>query len=95
MKFETETTTYVTVVLDETKFTPEFMEEFRQGFYKFNSLKDHAMHLASLYATGRVDSFTAFIEGYGYTHEMGIEFNEEYTYTDGHEVVEGRDARTD
>ena len=66
----------VQVTLDETKFTEEFLAEFRKDFYNFNSIDDHAMHLAQLAARGvyNLSTFdkTEFVEGYGPIGEMGI-----------------------
>lgn len=66
----------VIVTVDEKKFTPEFMQEFRETFYPFNSLRDHQHHLAQLYVRGLADEY-AFIEGYGQAAEMGIKFSQE------------------
>jgi len=61
------------IELDETKFTEEFMAEFREGFYPFFLLSQHAEHIAQLYARGLYDPFfDEFIEGYGKPSEMGI-----------------------
>lgn len=66
----------VKVTLDETKFTEQFMQEFRDDFYDFQSIDDHAMHLAQLAARGVKDlcefSPNEFVEGYGMISEMGI-----------------------
>lgn len=64
----------VKVVLDETKFTPQFLEEFREHLYQFDSIAQHAEHLAQLHARGLVDDFS-FIEGYGPAKDMGICFD--------------------
>lgn len=73
MKFEVEVSQIVTVELDESKFTPEFMKEFQDNFYDFMSLRDHACHLAQLYARG-IAYDNKFIEGYGEPKSMGISF---------------------
>lgn len=72
--FAVSQTVYVTV--DEGAFNPEFMEEFRQNFYDFDTIDEHREHLASLYARGIVDDFSDFIEGYGNPDEFGIKFRE-------------------
>ena len=61
----------VTVTVDETKFTPEFMAEFRASFFPFDTLEEHVEHLAQLAARGVADNGT-FIEGYGPAADMGI-----------------------
>jgi hypothetical protein len=69
--FHVEVRTYVEVSLDEAKFTPEFMAEFRRDFYDFATLAEHAEHLAQLASR---DAVSSFIEGYGLAKEMGISF---------------------
>lgn len=71
MKFDTEYTSYWTVELDENKFTKDFMAEFRESFYPFYALEDHAEHITQLYARGVVEG-DEFIEGYGKPSEAGI-----------------------
>ena len=66
----------VEVTMDETKFTREFMAEFRKDFYDLKSIDDHAMHLAQL-AARELYSFSKyepeeFVEGYGPIGEMGV-----------------------
>lgn len=63
----------VEVEIDETKFTPEFLAEFRSSFYQFDTVDEHVGHLAQLYARGLIADFgDPFIEGYGHQSEMGI-----------------------
>jgi hypothetical protein len=62
----------VKVTVDESKFTPEFMESFRQTMFHFTDIDDHLEHLAQLYARGIHDNLSTFIEGYGPPKEMGI-----------------------
>src|SRR5271168_2990045 len=64
----------VELSLDEGKFTPEFMTEFRESFFQFHTVEDHAEHLAQLYAREIVDNQTEFIEGYGDPADFGIKF---------------------
>ena len=64
---------YIDVDVDETKFTEEFMQEFRESFYDFHTIEDHIEHLATLFARGLCYN-GSFIEGYGETKEMGIKF---------------------
>ncbi len=76
-KFEVVVQQVIEVELDETKFTPAFMEEYREFFYPFYSLQDHAEHIAQMQARGVIDlegyvSPHAFVEGYGLVEEMGI-----------------------
>lgn len=73
MKESVIVTMYVDVEVDETKFTEEFMQEFREAFYDFHTVDDHIEHLATLFARGLVYN-GSFIEGYGETEDMGIKF---------------------
>lgn len=74
--FDVEVRQTVRVTLDPTKFTPEFMAEFRESFYRFTSLTDHAKYLAQLAARGLYEMSpylpNEFVEGYGPIGEMGI-----------------------
>lgn len=72
----------ISVTVDETKFTEEFLEEFRKSFYLYSDVNDHIVHLGDLYARGIVDEFTDFIEGYGDPKDFGIKFRHVYTYTE-------------
>lgn len=63
----------IDVSVDETKFSPEFMAEFRRTMYPFDSVDRHIEHLAQLYARGIADEYS-FIEGYGNASEFGIKF---------------------
>lgn len=65
----------VRVTLDESKFTEEWMAEFRRSFYQMNSTMEHAEHIAQLEARGVYGwgiTKDTFIEGYGPAGEMGI-----------------------
>lgn len=71
MKFDSEYTSYWVIELDESKFTEDFMAEFRESFYPFYDLADHAEHITQLYARGVIEG-DEFIEGYGKPSEAGI-----------------------
>ena len=63
----------VRVSIDETKFTPEFMQEFRDSFYPFEIIEEHLEHLAQLFVRGHFDNCPGeFIEGYGDRENMSI-----------------------
>jgi len=76
--FLVEVTQLVEVTLDESKFDESFMSEFRDSFYPFFDLVDHAKHLAQLQARGvenmqyHKPQFAPFVEGYGPISEFGI-----------------------
>lgn len=71
MKKQVAVTRVVEIEVDEAKFTPQFMTEFRASMYNFRTLDRHIEHLAQLYARNVVDD-QSFIEGYGPAKEMGI-----------------------
>jgi hypothetical protein len=75
---------------DESKFTPEWMEDFRKSFYQIDTIQDHAEHLAQLYARGIIPWFDSnpFVEGYGRLAEMGISISDEYTDMETEHVEE-------
>ena len=79
---EIEVVQMVTVAVDESKFTPEFMETYRRSFNDFHTLDDHLAHLGRLFAQGLADD-GSFIEGYGLAAGMGIKF----TLGDVHEEL--------
>lgn len=73
-KFLVDVTQTVEVELDEAKFDEAFMAEFRQSFYRFDELHEHAEHIGQLVARGLhdIEYSPEFIEGYGPSNEMGI-----------------------
>lgn len=70
MKFTVAVTQSVVVELDEAKFDDAFMAEFRESFFPFSDIEDHAKHIAQLEARGLLDP--DFTEGYGPLSDMGI-----------------------
>lgn len=76
MKYRVYMTQYIDVELDETKFTEEFMEEFRDMMYNYTTIEEHVEHLAQLKARGLIEHFNPFIEGYGPASDMGINISE-------------------
>jgi hypothetical protein len=72
--FKIAVTQTVEVVLDGEAFNEAFMQEFRDGFYDYYTIEEHAEHIAQLHARGIFDggSWDEFIEGYGFAKEMGI-----------------------
>lgn len=67
-------TGFFRVTVDETKFTPEFFDEFSRLMFFVDTVEDCIEHLASMYARGVIDGSTKYIEGYGSVAEMGIKF---------------------
>ena len=66
-------TQVITVEVDESKFTPQFLKEFREQIYELDTLDDHLEFLAEKYATGRIQGHAhEFVEGYGRLGDMGI-----------------------
>ena len=74
---EVEVTVYVKVKYDESKFTPAFMEEFREHIdTDFNTIEDHVNLLAWHAVCG--DDGDSLVEGYGFLKDMmGIDLEVE------------------
>ena len=83
MKKNVVVTMTVSVEVDESKFTDEYMRIFREVFYDFDTIDDHIMHLAQLEARGLLDDENQ--EGYGKLSSMGIKVRVE----DRMEEIEG------
>lgn len=79
--FTIDVTQTVRVELDESKFDEAFMAEFRESFYPFFDLQEHAEHIAQLEARG-VICLPEFIEGYGPSDEMGIKAMVAHTHVE-------------
>src|SRR5690606_17976566 len=60
----------IVVSIDTAKFTEEFMAEFRESFYPFNTVDDHMEHIAQLAARGIWNG--EFVEGYGKPSKLGV-----------------------
>lgn len=72
---EVEVTQIVRVTIDETKFTPEVLEDFRRLIDRsYDTLEDHIRYLAWLHSCRSIDE-TSFIEGYGRAKDFGITFD--------------------
>lgn len=78
----------VKVTVDETKFTPEFMEQFNSHMFDMgDDLDEHILNLAEKYVRGDAQGWEDdFLEGYGPLKDMGVRFNEVGLTT---EIVEG------
>ncbi len=72
----------ISVEVDESKFTPEFLSAFRESFYDLETLDDHYEFLAELYATGRIEHESDFVEGYGKLSDMGVKLRKIDTEVD-------------
>ena len=67
----------ISVEVDESKFTPEFLKAFREQIYELETLDDHLEFLAEKYATGRIQGYPSeFVEGYGKLGDMGIKLRQ-------------------
>lgn len=62
----TRTDEYI-IEFDENKFNKKWMDEFAKFFYDFDSLEEHAEHIAQFRARFEKD----FIEGYGIPLQNG------------------------
>lgn len=67
-RFEVEVTRvdkYV-IEIDADVVTEEWMEEFRESMYEFDTLEEHAEHIAQFRARFNNDNlYGGFVEGYG------------------------------
>lgn len=73
MKTTITVTQEVSVELDESTFTPEFLAEYSKHIGDLESVDDHVVNLARMFATGLIDGYpTEFVEGYGQLSEKGI-----------------------
>lgn len=82
--FTVEVTQTFVVTIDQDKFTPEFLSEFRDGMYNFHTLAEHAEHIAQMQARGlyELDVFpSSFVEGYGELDEAGVKLTQTHTDT--------------
>lgn len=70
-KFTVTLTQTYEVDLDANRFDDDFMAEFRESFFNFHDLEEHAEHIGCLFAAG-ITERDEFIEGYGIPSEMGI-----------------------
>nr|WP_092074965.1 hypothetical protein [Dendrosporobacter quercicolus]NSL49593.1 hypothetical protein [Dendrosporobacter quercicolus DSM 1736]SDN24091.1 hypothetical protein SAMN04488502_11549 [Dendrosporobacter quercicolus] len=70
MKRTVEVIITVEVETDDSKFDKNFMDNFSRYFYEFDTIEEHAEHLAQLEARGMIDA--NFVEGYGALKDMGI-----------------------
>ena len=68
----------VDVTIDSAKFSPEFMAEFRESFFRFTTVEEHVEHLGQLHARGLAGYGRGeyFVEGYGPLSSMGIVLEE-------------------
>jgi len=71
MKKTVRVTIDVEVEVDESKFTEEFLTEFRDSYYNFHTVDDHIQHIAQLEARNLLRA--EFTEGYGPLADFGIE----------------------
>lgn len=71
MKRKVQVVFEVEVTVDESKFTPEWLAEWRESFYNFHSVEDHIEHIAQLAARDALHP--NFTDGYGALADMGIE----------------------
>ena len=77
----------IEVIIDESKFTDQFLDEFEKHIFKFfdcrNRIDGHMKFLAEMYARGIIKNYTdESFEGYGVLSNMGIKFNLVDCYVD-------------
>lgn len=77
-KIQVLVTTVVDVEIDDAKVDHAFMAEFRQSFFQFHTLEEHAQHIAQLAVRGVIgeslDGPNEFVEGYGPLADAGIHY---------------------
>ncbi|MCK5612848.1 hypothetical protein KAR91_63835 [Candidatus Pacearchaeota archaeon] len=63
--YTVDVTIEIEVIVDESKFTKEFMDEFNRYITPFDSIDDHVKHIAWCRAVGIITSPSDdFLEGY-------------------------------
>ena len=68
-RFDVDVTLSMTVDLDTSKFTPEFMAAYKRHFQPFETIEDHVRYLA----TAGVNNDLREEEGYPPFEQMGID----------------------
>ena len=91
-KFTVEVVQTVEIQIDETKLDEKFMQEFRDSFYQFDTIEDHAEHLGQLACRGLISMYSSFIEGYGPPAEMNIKIGDPFDNDIKTEIVETADV---
>lgn len=71
VKFNVKIKQDIIIVLRDDAFTPAFMKGFRENFFSFDELHEHAEHIGRLLASGMMEDVgrgfgnDQFVEGYG------------------------------
>ena len=66
----------IEIEADESKFTPDFLENFNRYFHECPTVEDHLAYIARSYASGIVRSHRDFLEGYGIlTENFGVKLS--------------------
>jgi len=91
-KFTVEVVQTVEIQIDETKLDEKFMQEFRDSFYQFDTIEDHAEHLGQLACRGLINTYSDFIEGYGPPADMKIKIGDPFDNDIETEIVETADV---
>lgn len=65
------------ITVDESRFTPEFLQGFKESFYPCETIEDHVEFIAESFAQGVVRSDADFLEGYGVLRDFGIRVKRE------------------
>lgn len=72
---------WVDINYDPARFTDEFMEEFREHFYDYDTIEEHLEHIAYNYFVNGT-SEDDFLEGYGVLKDFGIKFIGDHVATE-------------
>lgn len=73
-KFCVEVRQLVEVEIDDKKLDEKAMAEYRESYYGFHTLEQHACHIAQMCARGLYyfQDPETFVEGYGQLKDYGI-----------------------
>lgn len=75
--------TDIELIIDETRFTPEFLKEYAETIGGCHNLEDHLKNLSVLITRGQISSDRDFVEGYGVLRDFGVSFD-----VNGSEVIQ-------
>ena len=77
----------ISVTVDESKFTPEFMANFSHYMFDCKTIDDHIAYIAKSFATRVVICDEDFLEGYGVLRDLGISVRRESNLVEACEEV--------
>lgn len=77
-KYKLQFTQELEIEIDDEKLTEEFMDEFKEYFYDFDTIEEHVEHIGQIYARSAYSTKDGkpFIEGYGTLDCLGVKIKE-------------------